>query len=125
MRAQGAKITRKRQLAIAALIEQSTVQQAAKTAGIGQATLFRWLRDPAFQSAYRDAKRRVVDQAIGRLQRASSEAVDTLREVMLDAEKPPSARVACARAILDFAVKAVELDDLTTRMEILEQRVGE
>ena len=117
---QGAKITRKKEQAVAALIEQPTIRDAAQVADIGEATLFRWLQDPSFQSAYRDAKRRVVDQAISRLQRASSEAVETLRTIMNDRGKPASARVMAARTVLEYAVEAIEIEDLTERVEELE-----
>jgi hypothetical protein len=45
----GAKLSRKRQQAIAALIEAPTIREAAGIVGIGEATLFRWLQDANFQ----------------------------------------------------------------------------
>jgi len=51
----------------------------------------------------------VVQHGITQVQRATGEAVETLRSVMQDAEAPASARVSAAKAILDTAVKAVEL----------------
>jgi len=44
-----------------------------------------------------------------------------LRDVMNDTESPASARVSAARAILEIAVKAVELEDLEARIEELER----
>ena len=115
----GAKLPRKRQQAIAALIEAPTIREAAGIVGIGEATLFRWLQDIDFQSAYRDAKRRIVEQAIANIQRASGEAVQTLKSIMTDNSMPASSRVACAKAILDTAAKAVELENLTARIPLL------
>jgi ribulose 1,5-bisphosphate carboxylase large subunit-like protein len=43
-----------------------------------------------------------------------------LRSVCEDSEAPASARVSAAKAILDGAVKAVELQDLAARVEELE-----
>ena len=122
-RGHGTKLPRKRQQAIAALLECGTVKDAAQIVGIGNATLFRWLQDSAFQEAYREAKRRVVEQAISRLQKVSSEAVDTLREIMTDTEKPASSRVTAARTILEMAIKAVELEDLEVRIVDLERHI--
>ncbi|MGW8182080.1 MAG: hypothetical protein ACWGQW_25405, partial [bacterium] len=71
------------------------------------------------------ARRRVVQHAISRLQKVSSEAVDTLREIMTDPDKPATSRVTAARTILEMAVKAVELEDLEVRIEELEATVNE
>jgi hypothetical protein len=118
----GAKLPRKKQQAIAALIEAPTIKEAAGIVGIGEATLFRWLQDTDFQIAYRDAKRRVVDQAITRIQRISGQAVETLKNIMIDNDMPASSRVTAARAVLDMSVKAVELENLTSRIEAIEEK---
>jgi len=125
MTGHGAKKPRKREQAIIALLEQPSIKEAAQSVGIGEATLFRWLQEPEFQRAYREAKHRVVEQAISRLQQVSGEAVDTLREIMLDTEKPPSTRVTAAKAVLEWSIKAVEMEDLVTRVEDLERFVEE
>jgi hypothetical protein len=125
MTGHGAKLPRKREQAIIALLEQPSIKQAAQSVGISEVTLFRWLQEPDFQRAYREAKHRVVEQAISRLQQVSREAVDTLREVMIDTEKPPSTRVTAAKAVLEMSIKAVELEDLASRVEELERFVEE
>jgi DNA-binding MurR/RpiR family transcriptional regulator len=124
MKGHRAKLPRKQHQAIAALIKHQTTKEAAEDVGIGEATLFRWMQDHDFQKAYREAKRRVMDHAITQLQQVSSEAVLTLQAIMNDTEKPPSPRVTAARTILDMAVKAVELEDLTARIEALEKKVS-
>lgn len=120
MKGHGAKFPRKQQQAIAALIQAPSIREAARAVGVSEATLFRWLQVPAFRATYREARRRVVEQAIARLQRASSEAVEVLRAIMTDPEKPSSARVTAARTVLDYALRAVELDNLAARIEALE-----
>jgi hypothetical protein len=72
---------------------------------------------------YWDAKRLVVEQAVTNLQRACGKAVETLLAIMQDADNPATARVSCAKAILDTAIKAVEIDDLASRIERLEEAV--
>ena len=123
MTGHGAKLPRKRQQAIVALIEHSTMKEAARAIGIGEATIHRWLKNESFLVAYREAKRRVVDHAITCLQKATGEAVRVLQEILSDPDKPPSARVTAARTILDMAVKAVEMDDLTARLEEIERTI--
>ena len=123
MKGHGAKFPRKRQEAIAALLEFPTVREAARAIGIGEATLFRWMQDPEFQTGYREAKRRIVDEAVTRLQRSAGDASGTLRKIMLDDEAPASVRVSAARVILDMAVRAVELEDLERRLTTLEDKM--
>ena len=116
----GEKWSRKKDAAILALVTEPTIADAAKKAGISHATLHRWLQIKDFKDAYREAKREVVSAAIARLQRTATEAVDALRDVMNDAESPANARVSAARAILELAIKAIELEDLEARVEQLE-----
>ena len=121
MRGHGEKLSRKQDQAIIALLQMTTIGEAAKQAGIGEATLWRWLQLPEFQARYRGAKRQAVAQAIARLQQASSEAVETLQRVMNDTETSASARVSAAKIVLDAALKGSELEDLSARLEQLER----
>lgn len=121
MRGHGSKFPRKKQAAIAALLEHPTVREAAEAVKIGESTLLRWMQDPAFKAAYRSAKQQIVNHSITRLQQATGEAVDTLREIMKDKDKPPSPRVTAAKAILDIVFKAIEIEDIQSRLEDLER----
>ena len=115
------KMERKRETAIAALLVAPSIEAAAKSAGISEATLLRWLKDEAFATSYRDARREVVSQAVTQLQSSCGLAVKTLCDIAEDSEAPASSRVAAARAILDTSIKAVEIEDLAARIEMLEQ----
>ena len=121
MKGHGEKLTRKQEQAIAALLVEPTIQAAAKVAGVGDATLWRWMQTDDFQAAYRQAKQKVVGHAITQVQQAAGEAVETLRQVMSDPENPASSRVTAAKAVLETALKTVELEDLIARVEKLEQ----
>ena len=120
MRAHGEKLSRKQEQTIAALLTCDSLTAAAAGCGIAEATLHRWLKDDGFQAAYREARRAVVQQAIVQVQGATGEAVETLRAVMQDADAPASARVSAAKAILETAIRAVELEDLEARIAALE-----
>ena len=120
MEGHGEKFSRKQEQAISALLNEPTIEVAAKRIGVGQTTLWRWLQIPSFQEQYRHAKRRVVEHAITQLQNACGEAVACLREVMGDREATDSSRVSAARAVLEQSIKTVELDDLNGRIAALE-----
>ena len=117
----GSKFTRKKEEAIAALLTQRNVEEAARAIGIGAQTMLRWLKVPEFQKAYRDARRDAFSQSIARLQQASGAAVSTLLKVMVDPATPASSRIRAADSILDHAAKAIELEDIEVRVSELER----
>ena len=121
MTGHGEKLTRKQESAIAALISEPTVLQAAEKTGVGESTLWRWMKESGFRSAYRQARREVVDRAVGRVQDACAEAVETLRAVMQDSNAPASSRVTAAKSVLEIALRSMELQDLEERITQLEQ----
>lgn len=124
MKGHGEKLTRKKEKAIKALLECETHTEAAKAAGIAEITLYRWMQEADFREAFRNAKRRVLDQSITKLQKATGKAIKALLAVVEDEKAPASARVSGAKVILETAVKAIEIEDLEARVEKLEQSVG-
>ncbi len=102
MSGHGEKLTRKQEQAIGALLECSSVEEAARTAGVGYSTLKRWMRDPDFDAAYRRARKELLDVSVGRVQAATGTAVDTLLAVARNGAKD-SDRVRAAVALLDHA----------------------
>ena len=124
MRGHGEKLSRKKETAIKSLLETDTVAAAAKAAGISEATAWRWMKDPEFKEAFREAKKRVLDYSIGRLQQATGTAINALISIVSDEEAPASARVSGAKTILEMAVKVAEIDDIENRIEALEQLSG-
>jgi hypothetical protein len=116
---QGSKRTTREELAIAALLGEPTIEAAAKRASVSESTLLRWMAEPSFKARYRAARLQVVEQAIGSLQQAAGEAVAALRRNL--ACGTPAVEVGAAKAILDQAIKGVELVDLAERVEQLEQ----
>jgi uncharacterized protein (UPF0147 family) len=96
------------------------MKEAAEAAGISETTLWRWLQIKEFHTAYMKARRESVKQGIARLQNATGEAVSVLQEVMSDKEAPRSVRVTAAKAIIEYSIKAVEVEDLAHRVDELE-----
>jgi hypothetical protein len=111
----------KQQKALAALIVEPSIAAAATKSGVGETTIFRWLKEPEFAKEYRRLRRDAVEQSLSQLQSATSEAVQTLRD-HLSCEHPATA-VRAAQIILDQAVKAVEIVDLQERLEQIENAI--
>lgn len=117
-------MTRKQALLVSALLTAPTLTQAAKDAGVSDVTAWRWLKLPAVQTAYREARFHSVCQAISRLQRITGTAVETLETIMHDPAASTSSRIASARCVLDLALRAVEIEDLAARVATLESRIA-
>lgn len=120
----GNKLSRKKEQAIIALLEAPTVKEAAEMVKINPATLYKWMALPEFEEAYREARHRAMGEAIARLQQASSEAVDTLRDVMGDQEATPASRVTAARAVLELGMRGTEIEVIEVRLKQLEEQAG-
>src|SRR5262249_33142016 len=120
----GEKRTRKQEQLIAALLSHPTIEAAAKSVGISDATAGRWMKTPEFQAVYSKARREAMRQTTARLQEAAAEAVDALREVQRTGESE-SARVSAARTILEQSMKAADLEDVQTRLEAPERVITE
>lgn len=123
MSTQTGKVTRNQEKTIVALLSYPSVPAAAKVTGVSERTIYRWLDLDPFQEAYRAARKKVVSCAVSSIQSAMSEAVETLRSVMADADAPASSRVAAARAMLDLGLKSVEIEDLVERVDALEKQI--
>jgi len=121
MAGHGEKLGRKQEEAIAALLSQRNIEEAARAAGVGTRTLIRWLKRPEFRVAYREARRAAFSQSIARLQQASSASATTLLKIMLDVNAPASTPVRAADSVLDHAKQAIELKDIEARVALLEE----
>ena len=117
----GTKFGRKKDEAIAALLTQRNIDEAAKVAGVAPNTLLKWMRDPEFDTAYRQARRAAFGQAVARLQQGTSAAATTLLKTMIDPNTPASVRVRAAEAIFNHAAKAIEIEDIEARVTELER----
>jgi hypothetical protein len=115
-----AKLGRKKEAAILALLSQRNIPEAARVAEISERTLYRWLQESNFDAAYRKARRTAFSQAMARLQQMTTAAVSTLGKIMLDPNAPAPSRVRAADSVLDHAAKAQEIEDVQARIYELE-----
>lgn len=120
MKGHGTKFPDRFMRAITRLLDSGSWKEAAKAAGVAESTLWRWKQTEEFKSAYREAKGRIIEEAVARLQKGSTGAVETLQTIMSDEGKTSTARVTAARTVLDFCFKAHEMENLIGRIEKLE-----
>ncbi|MBX3316464.1 MAG: hypothetical protein KF902_06315 [Phycisphaeraceae bacterium] len=118
-------LTTTQEKAILALLDEPTVAHAAKAAGVGRRTMYRWMDDPNFSKAFRKARRESFSQAMAASQKFAPVAVQVLAKIMADTSAPMSSRVSAATALLKFSRESIELDDLATRVDDLERSMKE
>jgi hypothetical protein len=119
-----AKLTTKQQRAMEALLATPTVLAASEAAGVSKTTIFRWLADPDFSAAYREARGQLLEATLAALQAAGAAAVETLKTVMKDETAQPSARVSAARTVLEMTLRAREVLEVEERLRLLEERLN-
>ena len=118
------QLTRKQESLMSALLTAPSLAAAAQHVGISEVTAWRWLKDPAFDHAYREARRVALEQAIVQVQQCTGTAVETLRQIMQDGEASASARVSAARTVLDVAFKILEVEELEQRIADIEAHLA-
>src|ERR1700731_3078398 len=119
------ELTANQDKALAALISQPSVRKAAVAAGLGEATIWRYLRDDKFRRAYLDARHGLVDHATTQMSQSASAAATVLEEIMNDKKLPPNARINAAKTVLQKAQYGVEIEDCLERLSALQEQLKE
>jgi hypothetical protein len=121
-RGHGEKRSRHEARAIAALLEQPTIGQAAAAAGISERTLRTWMSEPDFQTILAAARSSLLSAALARLSGLAGAAVAAL-EKHLDCEQAgPSLRA--AQLILEHNVSGTALLDVARQIAHIEKRLS-
>lgn len=113
-------LTSAQRRAIAALLTARDVRAAAAEAHVGERSLHRWLKLPAFSSALREEQAAQLEQVTRRLSHAAGAALDAL-ERGLRSEEPMAQQLRAADIVIGRMLKARELLELETRLVALEQ----
>jgi len=114
--------TRLVERAVAALLTKPTIRAAARECGVSSRTLQRVMKQPEFESAYRDARRALVREATAKLTANSGRAADILRKVFDDRRATPGARVAAATQTIRLTLEGYQLEELERRISDLENK---
>ena len=118
------EITPKQRKAVEALLVTGDVSAAAKETGVSRESLYRWLKQPIFLEAVREAEARALDELSRLLVRLGRSAATTLAKAMNDAETPAATRVRAADVVLARLLQLRELATLEARVADLERRAG-
>src|SRR5215217_1778868 len=117
-------LTPKQRKAVEALLLTGDVSAAAKEAGVSRESLYRWLKQPAFLEAVREAEARALDELSRLLVRLGRSAATTLGQAMVDKAAPAATRVRAADVVLARLLQLRELAVLEQRVTELEKLAG-
>jgi len=113
-------LTPAQEQALIALLKEPTIARAAATSGVSESNIYRWMKEPVFKAAYREARREGYAHAVGLVQQYVPHAVQTLMKMVADAATPAAVRATCCGMLLKFGRESIEVDDLAARVEELE-----
>ena len=108
--------------AISALLV-CTVAEAAEVSSISRSTLYRWLDDPEFTAALRQAEGELLDAATRRLLAGQAAALDALEELIDHPGTSDGVRRQAARDWLEICLRYRAMHDLEGRIAELENRI--
>jgi len=108
---------------VAYMASGMSASEAGAKAGMSPRTARRKAASPEFQERLAEARAQVVDTATAQLAAAATDAVSTLRRLLM--AESEMARLGAARAILDSLMRFREHTVLTGRLDALEGRYGE
>jgi hypothetical protein len=103
---------------IRALLSESTIEGAAKAAGVSRAIIYVWEKEPAFATALREARDAAFRSGLDELRAATSKAVRVLAG-LLEAKREETRRLA-ATTILGLGLKGHEIIEIEERLRRLE-----
>ncbi len=116
-----AKLTARQAKFLPVLLASPTYTHACRKGRVSRDTLYEWLRQPEFKAELDRRRAELVAQGFALLSQSVMKAVETLVG-LLDTGDGRLKRLA-AKDILDQHVKFRELDDLTQRIERIEERL--
>jgi hypothetical protein len=115
-----AGLTTRQFTAITALLANTTVEGAARSARVSRTQLYAWLAEPGFKAELVRRRAEVFTSALDRLKTLSGQAVDALAD-LLNARGDPRTRLGAVRVALDSAFTAQENQEFEERLSALER----
>ena len=113
-------LTPNQRRALAALLASKSRAEASRRCGLGLRTLQDYEKIPEFAEALEKGRREALADAAHRISAGYADTVDALQAIVRDDAAADPARVAAARALLDYGLKFAEITDVNRRLDKLE-----
>jgi len=112
---------RKQLKAITAILQTTSIRKAARKAGVGEASIYRWKKMPIFKAELDKRRLELFNDGLNILKLSTKAAAKKLIG-FLKSEDLSLVKWA-TREILNFAIKAAEIQDIEQRLERLEDKL--
>lgn len=106
--------------AIGCLMTAGTLGEAAKSAGISERQLNRWMAEPQFMAAVEQAQRQALDVTLRRLTSLATAATGLIAKIISDPTVSAAVRLRAADSVLAHLLKWREVVRLEERLAALE-----
>ena len=107
--------------AIPLILAARSIEEGCRAAGIAKQTWYRWMNDEALKEAVSLYRAQVISDALERLKTAVTFAVEGLSGLVEAEEK--NIRLKACSEVLDYFMKAREIEDMERRLSVLERAV--
>jgi len=109
---------------IAALMMYPTFSEACAKAGVSERTAQRWMNDGEFQRHFEWTRKEVLRKTIDGLRSCGLSSIKALQTVLDDKSVAPYVKVNAANTCLTHLFRAVEIEELSARLEKLEKALA-
>jgi len=110
--------------AIVHLVSSVTLEEGRKKARLSKDTLFRWLKNPDFKAEIKKVRDIVISEALDILKQNTITAVHQLVK-LLDKKISDNLRRSICNDIINYTLKARELEELEARVADIEKLIKE
>jgi hypothetical protein len=117
--AKNVTLSRNQRRALAAILANRTITEAAQACGLSEKTLYRYCENPAFRAALSSAEMATIDQAGRILLDGQFSALATLNDIRRNGQRDSDRRLA-AQAWMDLTLRWRELRNVEQRITDLE-----
>jgi hypothetical protein len=121
MKGHGTQYKRKKDQAIAALLTERTIADAARVIDVGTKTLKRWMKIPEFENELLAARRERYQQTTARFEQNTNPAAHVILQTMADPKVAASVRLKAAQFVWFQAGEAIN----ATEVLCMERRISD
>ena len=112
MKGHGTKFNRNMELAVAALLTERTIPDAARVVGVSTKTMKRWKKVPEFQMAFLAARRDRYDQVMQRFEQNTNNAATVVLKTMVEPGMQAAVKLRAAEGVLNRVAAWIGKDDV-------------
>ena len=112
--------TARQRSVLISLVAERTLVGAARVAGVGRSTIYRWLERPEFKAEVGRLRRRFFEEGLDLLNAGQAKAVGRLLEALDSTNQ--NIRLRAAQAVVELGLELRRGVELEARLEQLEEK---